>query len=171
MTNTVDLQRYVNKVVKVRYKNGRMKEGIVTFEPSVRKQESHNYFFLGIGFTREGFTFGVYAEQGYHIVDVEEVDKYERLVAEVLELKREVQSLRAELTASESVEVATPKVTLKPMRATRSIVVQPGEYTEYCDTHGEEPTKAGFTDYLTQEMDFLFREEGCYEETVEEIEQ
>lgn len=147
-----------------------MREGAVTFDPC-RKQESHNYYFRGILFTRNGFTFGVFADQGYHIVDVEEVDKYERLVAEVLNLRGEVQSLRAELSASESVKVATPEVTLKPMRATRSIVIQPGEYIEYCDTHGEEPTRAGFTDFLTQEMNFLFREEGCYEETVEEVEQ
>lgn len=172
MTNTIDLRDYVGKKVQVRYKNGQIKEGVVS--ESSDYKELYNYYFNGVAYTSCGSTYGVLAKDGYRIVNVEsteEADKYKRLVEEVSALRKEVEALKEERSASESASVSTPGITLglQPMRVTRSFVVKPEEYLEYCKCFGEDPSKNGFVHFLTQEMDYLFREEGSYEETIEEV--
>lgn len=172
MTNTIDLRDYVGKKVQVRYKNGQIKRGVIGEHPDLKWV--YNYYFDGAPYSRGGTTYGDLAREGFHIGSVEimgEEDKYERLIAEIVALRKEVNELLAGRSAPEEPAPVLQRPTLKPMRVTRSFVIQPREYLEYCKCFGEEPSKKGFVDFLTQEMDYMFREEGCYEETVEEVEQ
>jgi hypothetical protein len=172
MENTVDLQNFVGRRVKVLYKNGQIKEGVISEDSDFK--ELYNYYFNGVAYTRCGSTYGVLARDGFHIVNVEsieEADKYERLVAEVLTLRKEVEELKSERSGTRSVAVATPEVSLKPMRVTRSFVIQPEEYFEYCLCYGEEPSQEGYIYFAKLDNDDMFTDEGTYEETVEEVEE
>lgn len=172
MENIIDLQNFVGKKVKVRYKNGQTKEGVISEDSDFK--DLYNYYFNGVAYTRCGSTHGVLARGGFRIVNIESMefeDNYKQLVAEVSALRVEVEILKAERSVRAEVPASNKPPDLKPMKVSRSIVIQPEEYLEYCECYREDPSRKGYIDFVKMGNDHMFSEGGTYQETIEEVEE
>ena len=139
----IDLSQFVDKRVRVTFRNRRTKEGLLSlngiylYPYKVRWDDNTSTFFDTVGNSDCLFS-------SHNIIKIEEIKtmkKYEQLENQVAEMQKEIDRLKRE-------EKNYPK--LKPVKFIRTVTYTPEEYFKYCEENDEEPTEKGYVKYYTE---------------------
>jgi hypothetical protein len=142
----VDLSQFVDKQVRVTFRNGFKVEGKIIFNLNY---PTSPYLF---SYFADDMHYGRYYDKnGTHtpteqlnIIKIEEIkpmNKYEQLENQVAEMQKEIDRLKRE-------EKNYPK--LKPVEIIRTVTYTPEEYFMYCEENGEEPSEEGYVKYYSE---------------------
>jgi hypothetical protein len=145
----IDLSQFVNKKVRVTFRNGEMRDCDIRFYPI--RTATYPYiisYVIGdkrteLTYTREGRLDLCTNTTPGDIIRIEEIkpmNKYEELENKVAEMQKEIDRLKREEKKENY-----PK--LKPVEITRTVRFTPEEYFKYCEESNEEPTEEGYVEY------------------------
>jgi len=141
----IDLSQFVDKNVRVTFRNGCICEGKITRNttglPYYFKSDEGDY---GCQYTYDGFELDSTEPTAGDIIKIEEIKtmkKYEQLENQVAEMQKEIDRLKRE-------EKNYPK--LKPVEIIRTVTYTPEGYFMYCEETGEEPSEEGYVKYYSE---------------------
>jgi hypothetical protein len=160
----IDLSQFVDKKVRVTFRNGEMRDCDIKFYP-IRTATYPYIISYVIGNKRNETSYTRWGRLDLNtstspgdIIKIEELkpmNKYEELENKVAEMQKEIDRLKRE-------EKKENYPNLKPMEVTRTVRFTPEEYFEHCEENGFEPSEEGYVEYYsdayTLEDCFMCRE-------------
>lgn len=160
----IDLSKFVNKKVRVTFRNGSFDSGIISITTI---NPMFPYLYAGRSLKEYYNGDGVRSYKGYDlnawdIIQIEEIkpmNKYEELEKQVAEMQKEIDRLKGEEEKN--------CLNLKPVEITRTVKITPEEYYEYCKEYKEKPTATGYVKYYSSSAWFM--DSGDYTETFKVI--
>jgi hypothetical protein len=167
----IDLSKFVDKKVRVTFRNGETYEGeIQTTQSYTIYPYSFNYHRYSYGAAKSPYTklgkFWSGSVSKLDIIKIEEIkpmNKYEELEKKVAEMQKEIDRLKKE-------EIVHPKI--KSVRVTRTVVYDPkDDYLTFCNECEFVPSQDGFIDYLKEYFYDDFHRVPIFEQTIEEIDE
>jgi hypothetical protein len=159
----IDLSQFVDKKVRVTFRNGNNDNGIVSITTI---NPMYPYVYTGRSlkeyYNRDGLRSYKTHLNAWDIIKIEELkpmNKYEELENKVAEMQKEIERLKRE-------EKNYPK--LKPVEIIRTVRFTPEEYFMYCEENGFEPSEEGYVKYY-MDADSLQDCFMCREQHTQEI--
>lgn len=160
----IDLSQFVDKKVRVTFRNGCICEGKITSNttglPYCFKSDEGNY---ECQLCYDGFEIDNTEPTAGDIIHIEEIkpmNRYEELEKQVAEMQKEIDRLKKEEEKN--------CLNLKPVEIIRTVQVTPEEYYEYCKDYKEKPTATGYVKYYSSSAWFM--DSGDYTETFKVME-
>lgn len=164
----IDLSKFVDKQVRVTFRNGCICEGKVLLN-TTKSQITNPYYFKNTqyecGYTKDGFELDCTEPTAGDITHIEEIKsmKYEELEKKVAEMQKEIDRLKRE-------DEKYPD--LKPVEITRTVRVTPEQYIGYCKENDEYPTVEGYKKYYScwKKNWYRFVDKDTYTQEIKEVE-
>jgi uncharacterized small protein (DUF1192 family) len=162
----IDLSKFVGKKVQVTFRNGCICEGRMSLNTSMNRVYNPYYFknsAYECSYTLDGFELDSTEPTAGDIIQIEEIkpmNKYKELEKQVAEMQKEINRLKMEEEKN--------CLNLKPVEITRTVLIKPEEYYEYCKDYKEKPTATGYIKYYSSST--LFMDSGDYTESFKVME-
>jgi small nuclear ribonucleoprotein (snRNP)-like protein len=162
----IDLSQFVDKKVRVTFRNGCICEGRMSLNTSMNRVYNPYYFknsAYECSYTLDGFELDSTEPTAGDIIQIEEIkpmNKYEELEKQVAEMQKEIDRLKREEEEN--------CLNLKPVEIIRTVQVTPEEYYKYCKDYKEKPTATGYVKYYSSSAWFM--DSGDYTETFKVME-
>jgi hypothetical protein len=142
----IDLSQFVDKQVRVTFRNGSNDNGIVSITTI---NPMYSYVYTGRSLKEYYNIYGrrsykEYLFNAWDIIQIEEIKtmkKYEQLENQVAEMQKEIKRLKRE-------EKNYPN--LKPVEIIRTVRYTPEEYIKHCEENEFEVSEEGYAEYYSE---------------------